>query len=319
MSAKPVKSARQLAMEECRKNNQLAIVNMIKKDLSVEKNATRKKNIEACLLEAQKVHVTGSNKIVGVGGKANMLSHSDFCKKFKALDVENRRLLYAVGGTAEQMTSSAVSAKASGPTKEQMMQVTSYSELEPKLLTPGFTGMHRIYAKIRLPSDELRDDDGKDIQVAFDTGSEVQSIEKQVWESLAGSNGRNYTGVSWLGSVGGATGAVEPRRYVQVEICYFRDAERKIKLGDWHTIQACLSNRPYEHNLSGAELLKGFHFIIPKGNPVVIMGTSKPAVIWEYLSKSNKESNDVALIQQWAAAQVAAQAAAARSGSNGGR
>lgn len=36
------------------------------------------------------------------------------------------------------------------------------------------------------------------------------------------------------------------------------------------------------------------------------MGTNKAAVAWEYFTMSSKEGRDVALIQEWAAGQVAA-------------
>lgn len=48
------------------------------------------------------------------------------------------------------------------------------------------------------------------------------------------------------------------------------------------------------------------HFIVPKANGTLIMGTNKAAVAWEYLTMSSKEGRDVALIQEWAAGQVAA-------------
>lgn len=142
--------------------------------------------------------------------------------------------------------------------------------------------------------------------VSFDTGSEVQAIEKDVWDYIAGTNGINYTGPRINALVSGVTGdAPEARTNVIVEIGYFQDAARARQIGPWQRVEAGLSARPYEHNLSGSEIYDEFAFILPQGNGTLIMGTSKPAVVWEYLRTSSKGSNDVALIQQWAASQVA--------------
>lgn len=218
-----------------------------------------------------------------------------------------------------------------------MLQAASYMQLEPRLSGDGFTTMHQvsfpckveilckltpllsfpqIFATVRIPErfraaglqgeNLRRAEAGKHFLVAFDTGSELQAIERDVWEYIAGANGSSYTGPRVPGAVRGVTGDEgEPRTYIKVEIGYFRDIERRIQIGRWHDVDATCSPRPYEHNLSGREILKEFTFIVPKGNGTLIMGTNKPAVVWEYLTTNTKESNDIALIHEWAAAQVA--------------
>lgn len=224
-----------------------------------------------------------------------------------------------------------------------MLQVTTYMNMEPKLDGSGPTTMHQvslhctlnvshkprilltlvqIFAKVRIPArlrtpglkgDDLRKvEAGARFVVAFDTGSEVQTIERMIWNEISG-NGRFYAEDVSPGGVMGATGITEPRTYVQVDIGYFKDSECQHQMGEWREIEAIYSDRGFEHNLSGREIYKDFNFIVPKGNNALIMGTSKPVVIWEYLIRS-REINDIALIQEWAAAQVAQ---AGASGSQG--
>lgn len=182
--------------------------------------------------------------------------------------------------------------------------------------------MPQIFARVRIPASMrragLKDEDlrkaeaGTRFMVAFDTGSSVQTIERWVWNDVSG-NGRFYTGDLIPGAVMGATGDTQPRMYVVVEIGYFRDSECKKQLGPWREIEANFSENPFEHNLSGREIYKYFDFLVPKGNGALIMSTSKPALEWEYLMRS-KEINDLALINEWAAALVAQSGA---SGSQG--
>lgn len=96
MSPISSKTEREIAIEEYRKQDQLFIINLIKEKLSVEENTERKENIEACLQLAQSVRVTGSDRVVGIGGKATILSQDEFRRRFDDLDVESRRLVFAV-------------------------------------------------------------------------------------------------------------------------------------------------------------------------------------------------------------------------------
>lgn len=173
--------------------------------------------------------------------------------------------------------------------------------------------MPQIFARVRIPASErrvgLNDEDlrkaeaGTRFLVAFDTGSEVQTIERSIWNEVS-DNGRLYAADLVPGAVLGATGDTQPRTYVKVEIAYFRDSECKVQMGPWRAIEAIYSERALEHNLSGREIYKDFDFLVPKGNLALIMGTSKPALVWEYLTRS-KEISDVALINEWAGALVA--------------
>lgn len=142
-----------------------------------------------------------------------------------------------------------------------------------------------------------------DLNVAFDTGSSTQTVEKMIWDEVS-DKGKLYTGKLRNGGVIGATGDRLDVTYVKVEIGYFRDMERKSQMGQWREIEVNFSQRPFEHNLSGSEIYRDFSFILPQGNSALIMGTSKLGVIWKYLT-SSRDIKEVALIQEWAAAQVA--------------
>lgn len=173
--------------------------------------------------------------------------------------------------------------------------------------------MPQIFAKIRIPASKrragLKDEDlrkaetGTRFLVPFDTGSSIRTIERSVWDDVS-DNGRLYASQRLPGTVLGATGDSQPRTYVEVEIAYFRDNECKLQMGPWRKIDAIYSDRAFEHNLSGREIYNDFDFLVPNGNLALIMGTSKPALVWEYLTRS-KEISDVALINEWAGALVA--------------
>lgn len=173
--------------------------------------------------------------------------------------------------------------------------------------------MPQIFAKVRIPAsnrsaglkvEDLRKAEaGPRFLVAFDKGSSIQTIERSVWDDVS-DNGRLYAGKMIPGAVLGATGDLQPRRYVKVEIGYFRDSECKVQMGPWRQIDAIYYDRAFQHNLSGREIYKDFDFFVPKGNLALIMGSIKPALVWEYLTRS-KDSNDMALINEWAGALVA--------------
>lgn len=166
-----------------------------------------------------------------------------------------------------------------------MLSVATYTNLEQKLDYSGPTNMHQvslhytfqevllklmillnlpqIFARVRIPayfrSAGLKDENLRKVEagtrflVAFDTGSEVQTIERSVWDEMSG-NGSFYTGNLITGKVRGATGDTQPRTYVRVEIGYFRDSECKTQIGPWRDIEAIYSDRAFEHNLSGREI-----------------------------------------------------------------
>ena len=216
-----------------------------------------------------------------------------------------------------------------------MLAVATFTNVEPKLDYSGPTTMHQvslhyipqgiclelrilltlneIFAIVRIPAtyrasglkaEDLRKvEAGSKFTVCFDTGSEVQTIEKLVWDEMSG-KGMFYGGKMGIGRVRGATGHEQVRTYVKVEIGYFRDDARKFQLGSWRTIDANFSDREFEHNLSGREILEDYDFFLPQGNGALLMGTNKVALAWEYMMRS-RDIKEIALINQWAAAEVA--------------
>lgn len=216
-----------------------------------------------------------------------------------------------------------------------MLAVATFTNVEPKLDYSGPTTMHQVslhytpqgmfvelrilltlnqlFAIVRVPeayratgltAEDLRKvQAGSKFTVCFDTGSEVQTIEKLVWDEMSG-NGRFYGTRMATGRVRGATGHEQVRTYVKVEIGYFRDHARKIQLGSWRTIDANFSDREFEHNLSGREIYEDYDFFLPQGHGALLMGTNKVALAWEYMMRS-RDIKEIALINQWAAAEVA--------------
>ncbi|KAJ0116202.1 hypothetical protein J7T55_005148 [Diaporthe amygdali] len=324
MSKPAAKTSSPLAKQQknVRENNMKGLIAAIERDYNLSKNAAKKKNIEACLKKAKEpgAYLTGFDVLFAVDQqKAHIVKDDAYEKVFEKLTSQNRQLLYSRRGTIEQMTAGGSppkytpkTTKPKGPDREQMMQAATYMMLQPRLDGMGMTTMHQIYATIRLPERWIQAGlepakveaakKGVNFTVAFDTGSSLQTLPKKVWEAIAGVNGASYEGPVDPGTITGVTGQ-ENRPFVKVEIAYFRDRECKEQLGKWREIRACYASTDDAHPLTGKEIYDDFAFILPKNNGALIMGTKKPAVIWEYLRRS-KEIEDFRQVQQWAAAMV---------------
>lgn len=100
MSKPAAKTARQRDMERIREENRTTLVNIVKKDLKAEKNAERKKNIQACLaeLDVKKTYITGDQCMFAIKGKATKIPADDYTKKYDALDAQSQKLWYCVVG-----------------------------------------------------------------------------------------------------------------------------------------------------------------------------------------------------------------------------
>lgn len=168
--------------------------------------------------------------------------------------------------------------------------------------------LRQIYAKVRLPKRWIEDGlapdkaaaakNGTELKVAFDTGSSLQTLPKNVWEAIADQNNASYKGpVDEITLVGVTGQAIRP--HVKVGIAYFRDDKHTKQLGEWREIGACYAPTDRVHAIIGREIYEDFSFIVPRGNGSLIMGTNRAAMIWEYFLEDGNNP-DFRQVQKWA-------------------
>lgn len=138
----------------------------------------------------------------------------------------------------------------------------------------------QIYCKVRLGPNSGTDknDEGIDLDVCNDTGSNLHTIHQSTWDMFLKPE---YTGRIARVRVSTLGGIFDSFSY-DIELRIYNDMERTKPLTEWFHIETIV--RPDTHKqLSGSELRNECIFATPMGNEKLIAGTSKLGVAWRLL------------------------------------
>lgn len=132
---------------------------------------------------------------------------------------------------------------------------------------------------------------GYDIDLCNDSGSTIQTITTQIWNTIEGKE--NYEYPSLETGVNTAGGKVKrPRVVIQLRI--FKDAARLHPLTDWFEEKGALNPNNGAHLLSGGEMRNKLAFATPPGNESLFVG-SKLAVAWKLAFAGVPDNEDIEL------------------------